>query len=284
MLYYYRKDDTMKNVKLNNNYEMPIIGLGTFRSKENDAYLAVKAALENGYRHIDTAMIYGNEEEVGRAIKDSNIPREELFITTKLWNTDQGYEATLEAFNKSLKNLGLDYVDLYLIHWFKGYDSALETYRAFEKLYEEGKVKAIGVSNFNVHHLMYILEHAKVPPMINQVETHVTLQNHFLHEYCKEHNIQLEAYAPLMSHRIEELLKNDTMAEVAKKHDKTIPQIAIRWLIERDIVVIPKSTTPSRIAQNFDVFDFALDEDDMKKIRTVNSGKKIFTEFDNVDY
>jgi len=276
--------ETMHSIKLHNNTSMPIIGLGTFRSKENDAYNAVKVALEQGYRHIDTAMIYGNEEEVGRAIKDSGIPREELFITTKLWNTDQGYESTLEAFNKSLEQLGLDYVDLYLIHWFKGYDKALDTYRAFEKLYKEGKIKAIGVSNFNVHHLMYLLEHAEIPPMVNQVETHVGLQNHFLHDYCKKNNIQLEAYAPLMSHRIKELLSNDTMAKVAKKHNKTIPQIAIRWLIERDIVVIPKSITPERIAQNFNVFDFQLDEEDMKTIRSVNDGKKIFTEFDNVDY
>ncbi|MGS0971775.1 MAG: aldo/keto reductase [Candidatus Izemoplasmataceae bacterium] len=274
----------MHSVKLNNNYEMPIIGLGTFRSKKNDAYNAVKEALEGGYRHIDTAMIYGNEEEVGRAIKDSNIPREEIFVTTKLWNTDQGYEKTLEAFNTSLKNLGLDYIDLYLIHWFKGYDNALSTYRAFETLYEEGKVKAIGVSNFNVHHLMYLMENAKIPPMINQVETHVTLQNHFLHDYCKKNNIQLEAYAPLMSHQIKDLLSNETMAKIAKKHDKTIPQIAIRWLIEREIVVIPKSITPERIVQNFDVFDFTLDEEDMISIRSVNTGKKIFTEFDNVDY
>jgi diketogulonate reductase-like aldo/keto reductase len=272
------------NVKLNNNYEMPIIGLGTFRSKENDAYNAVKVALESGYRHIDTALIYGNEKEVGRAIKDSKIPREELFITTKLWNTDQGFDKTIKAFNQSLENLGLEYIDLYLIHWFKGYDNALETYRAFEKLYEEGKIKAIGVSNYNVHHLMYLLEHATIPPMVNQVETHVTLQNHFLHDYCKEHDIQLEAYAPLMSKNINELLENKTLEKVAKKHHKSIPQIAIRWLIERDIVVIPKSINPSRIKQNFDVFDFSLDEEDMKEIRTVNTGKKIFTEFDNVDY
>jgi diketogulonate reductase-like aldo/keto reductase len=272
------------NVKLNNNYEMPIIGLGTFRSKENDAYNAVKVALESGYRHIDTALIYGNEKEVGRAIKDSQIPREELFITTKLWNTDQGFDKTIKAFNQSLENLGLEYIDLYLIHWFKGYDNALETYRAFEKLYEEGKIKAIGVSNYNVHHLMYLLEHASIPPMVNQVETHVTLQNHFLHDYCKEHDIQLEAYAPLMSKNINELLENKTLEKVAKKHHKSIPQIAIRWLIERDIVVIPKSINPNRIKQNFDVFDFSLDEEDMKEIRTVNTGKKIFTEFDNVDY
>ena len=274
----------MHNVKLNNNYEMPIIGLGTFRSEEEDAYNAVKVALEAGYRHIDTAMIYGNEKAVGRAIKDSKVPRKEIFVTTKLWNTDQGYEETLKAFNKSLKNLGLDYLDLYLIHWFKGYEKALETYRAFETLYKEGKIKAIGVSNYNVHHLMYLLENAEIPPMVNQVETHVTLQNHFLHDYCKKNNIQLEAYAPLMSKYIGDLLENKTMEKVAKKYNKTIPQIAIRWLIERDIVVIPKSITPSRIKQNFNVFDFSLDEEDMKEIRTVNTGKKIFTEFDNVDY
>ncbi|HPE00137.1 MAG TPA: aldo/keto reductase, partial [Bacillota bacterium] len=150
--------------------------------------------------------------------------------------------------------------------------------------YKEGKVKAIGVSNYNVHHIQHLLDNVEIKPMVNQVETHVTLQNHFLHDFCKQNNIQMEAYAPLMSKNIGEMLKNETLIEIAKKHNKTVPQVAIRWLIERGIVVIPKSVTPSRIESNFDVFDFKLDDDDMQKIRKINTGRKIFVEFDNVDY
>ena len=263
---------------------MPIVGLGTWLSAPEDVYNAVLTALKNGYRHIDTAMIYRNEEAIGKAIKDSGVKREEIFVTTKLWNTDQGYEQALKAFDVSLKKLGLDYVDLYLIHWFKGYKKAVESYRALESIYKSGKAKAIGVSNYNIHHLMNIINNCEIPPMVNQVETHVTLQNHFLHEYCLENNIQLEAYAPLMSSRIKELLKNEVMIKIAEKYNKTVPQIAIRWLVERNIVVIPKSVTPSRIISNYDVFDFSLDEEDMKEIRKINTGRKIFVEFDNVDY
>jgi diketogulonate reductase-like aldo/keto reductase len=274
----------MKKVKLNNNYEMPIIGLGTWRSSNDDAYTAVLAALKAGYRHIDTAAVYGNESGVGKAIKDSGVKREEIFVTTKLWNGDQGYESTLKAFETSLEKLGLDYVDLYLIHWFKGYDNSLSSYRAMEELYRQGKVKAIGVSNYNVHHIQHLLNNVEVKPMVNQVETHVTVQNHFLHDFCKNNGIQMEAYAPLMSRKIDWLLENETLKEIAKKHNKSVPQIAIRWLIERDIVVIPKSITPARIEANFNVFDFNLDADDMQKIRQLNTGKKLFAEFDNVDY
>lgn len=274
----------MRTVKLNNGKEMPIVGLGTWLSEPKDVYNAVLTALKNGYRHIDTAMIYRNEEAIGKAIKDSLVPREDIFVTTKLWNTDQGYEKALVAFDLSLKKLGLEYVDLYLIHWFKGYKKAIDSYKALEYLYMNGKAKAIGVSNYSIHHLMNILDNCQIPPMVNQVETHVTLQNHFLHQYCQENNIQLEAYAPLMSYRIEELLNNKTMLKIADKHHKTVPQIAIRWLVEREIVVIPKSITPSRIISNYNVFDFQLDENDMKEIRKVNTGRKIFIEFDNVDY
>ena len=274
----------MKIVELNNGVKMPIVGLGTWLSKSEDVYNAVLTALNNGYRHIDTAMIYHNEEAIGKAIKDSNLNREDIFVTTKLWNTDQGYEEALLAFDVSLKKLGLEYVDLYLIHWFKGYGKAVESYRALEEIYKSGRAKAIGVSNYSIHHLMNIINNCEIPPMVNQVETHVTLQNHFLHEYCKNNKIQLEAYAPLMSYKIEELLKNEVMMKIATKHQKTVPQIAIRWLIERDIVVIPKSITASRIVSNIDVFNFTLDEEDMKGIRKVNTGRKIFVEFDNVDY
>ena len=263
---------------------MPIIGLGTFRSKSEDAYNAVLTALNAGYRHIDTAAVYGNEEFVGKAIKDSNIKREEIFLTTKVWNSDQGYESTLKAIKESLKRLAVDYIDLILIHWFKGYDNSLSTYKALEELYKEGKVKAIGVSNYNVHHLQHLLDNAEITPMVNQVETHIGLQNHFLHDFCETNGIQLEAYAPLMSHHIKELLENEVLKEIAGKYHKSVPQIAIKWLIERGIVVIPKSITPKRIIENFDVFDFNLTKEEMSQIRKLNNGHKIFPEFDNVDF
>ncbi len=263
---------------------MPIIGLGTFRSASEDAYNAVIAAIKAGYRHIDTAAIYGNEESVGKGIKDSGIDRSELFVTTKVWNTEQGYEKTIKAFNESLAKLGLEYIDLYLIHWFKGYESALSTYKALEELYHQGKIKAIGVSNFNIHHLQYLLDNVEVKPMVNQVETHVFLQNHFLNDFCKANGIQLEAYAPLTSKAVDELLENETLKNIAKKHNKSVVQVNLRWFVERGIVVIPKSITPKRIQDNFNIFDFSLDTEDMSEIRKLNRGKKFFPEFDNVDY
>lgn len=270
--------------ELNNGVRIPAVGLGTWKSSSNDAYQATLYALKAGYRHIDTAMIYRNEVEVGRAINDSNINREDVFITSKVWNSDQGYEETIKACNESLKNLKVDYLDLYLIHWFKGYEKQLETYRALETLYKEGKVKAIGVSNHNIHHLQNLLDHCEVPPMVNQVETHIGLQNHFLQQFCVENNIQMEAYAPLMSWRIQDMLSNEDMITIAKKHNKTVPQIAIRWHIQRGIVALPKSINQNRIESNFEVFDFDLDKSDMALIRKQNKGTKLFPEFDNMDY
>jgi diketogulonate reductase-like aldo/keto reductase len=274
----------MEHIKLNNGTKIPIIGLGTFRSKGDDAYNATLAALKAGYTHIDTASIYGNEEQIGRAIKDSGLNREDLFITTKLWNTDQGYESTLTAFKDSLKRLDLEYVDLYLIHWFKSYEKSLNTYKALEKLYEDGLIKAIGVSNYNVHHIMHLLEHATVVPTVNQVETHVALQNHFLQEFCEQNGIVLEAYAPFMSTKIAEMLQNEVLNKLAKKHNKTVPQIVLRWFVQRGVVAIPKSITPSRIMSNFDVFDFILEETDMEEILKLNKGTKFFPEMDNISF
>jgi len=274
----------MIKLQLANKVDIPIVGLGTWKSSKEDAYAATLAALKAGYRHIDTAAIYGNEEAVGQAIKDSGIKREEIFVTTKLWNSDQGYETTLQAFDKSLKLLGLEYVDLYLIHWFKGYEKGLETWKAMEELYQKGLAKAIGVSNHNVHHLMNLLQHCHIKPMVNQVETHVQLQNHFLQEFCETNGIVLEAYAPLMSWKISELLENETLQQIADKHHKTVPQVTIRWFIQRGVVVIPKSVNEQRIQANFDVWDFTLDDHDMSQIRTLNKGNKLFPEFDNVDY
>lgn len=274
----------MIKVKLNNGIEIPIVGLGTFRSKSEDVYQAVIDAIEAGYRHIDTAMIYGNEEAVGKAIKDSNIPREELFITTKLWNNDQGYESAKVALELSLEKLGLEYVDLYLIHWFKGYELALDSYRAMEELYNEGKIKALGVSNFNVHHIMKIIENCTIIPTVNQVETHIELQNEFLQEYCESVGVKLEAYAPLMSHNIGDLLTNETMVGLAEKYKKSVPQIAIKWLVTRGIIVIPKSINKVRIVENFDIFDFELTQEDMSNIKKLNKANKMFPEFDNVPF
>ena len=272
------------NVKLNNETMIPIIGLGTWQSKPNEVYDAVLNALKAGYRHIDTAAIYGNEEEIGNAIKDSGVKREELFVTTKLWNTDQGYESALEAFELSLKKLQLDYVDLYLIHWFKGYEKQLASWKALEEIYKSGRAKAIGVSNHNVHHIENILKNCDIKPMVNQVETHVTLQNWFLQEYCERVGVKLEAYAPMMSWKIKDLLENDELILIAKKYGKTVPQVALRFLVERGIVVIPKSVNKDRIEQNFNIFDFELDKADFERIKGLNTGKKLFTDMDNVPY
>ncbi|MFH5882215.1 aldo/keto reductase [Liberiplasma polymorphum] len=271
-------------VILNNGVEMPIIGLGTFRSKDEDAYKATLHALKNGYRHIDTAQAYGNEEEIGRAIKDSGIKREELFITTKLWNVNQGYLNTKRALMKSLERLGLDYVDLYLIHWPQSYEKTRDSYQALEELYYDGYTRAIGVSNFNFHHLEHLMETAEIMPQINQVECHVYLQNVKLQEFCMKNGIYLEAYAPFLSHHIKELLDDEKMQAVAKKYKKSVPQIALRYLIQKEIIVIPKSITPSRIDENLNVFDFEIDEEDMKVLRTFNKARKLFPEPDNIDF
>jgi diketogulonate reductase-like aldo/keto reductase len=274
----------MKTFKLSNGVKIPSVGLGTWKSSKEDAYNAVKWAIEAGYRHIDTAMIYGNESSIGQAIIDSNIKREELFITTKLWNTDQGYESTKKAIENSLKNLQVEYIDLYLIHWFKGYNLLEESWKAMEEAYEEGKIKAIGVSNFNVHHIMHLLNVATIKPMINQVETHIELQNQFLQEFCSNNNIILEAYAPLMSWKIKDMLNNETMKKIANIHNKTVTQIAIAWLNQRGIIALPKSVNEQRIKENFDVEDIILSQEEMNEIQTLNKGNKLFPEFDNVTF
>ena len=274
----------MQTLKLVNGVEIPVVGLGTWQSKKNEAYEAVKSALKAGYRHIDTAAIYGNEVEVGKAIIDSKIPRNEIFVTTKLWNSDQGYESTKKAIDKSLKDLQLEYVDLYLIHWFKGYDKGLSSWKAIEEAYADGKLRSIGVSNHNVHHLMNLIKNSKVPPMVNQMETHIELQNEFLRDYCEQNNIILEAYAPLMSWKVKELLENEAMLKIANNHNKTVPQVAINWLNTRGIVALPKSVNESRIIANFDVFDFELSKDELEEIKSLNKGNKLFPEFDNVPF
>ncbi|MFC5989045.1 aldo/keto reductase [Marinicrinis lubricantis] len=260
---------------------MPWFGLGVFKSKEGEEVQnAVRTAIEYGYRSIDTAALYGNEEGVGTAIRESGVAREELFITTKVWNSDQGYESTLDAFHLSLKKLQLEYVDLYLVHWpVKG--KYTETWRALEKLYKDGLVKAIGVSNFQPHHLDDILKSGEIVPAVNQVEYHPLLQQKAVHEYCKSHGIQMEAWSPLAQGQ---LLSDPVLEDIAKKHGKTVAQVILRWDLQNEVVTIPKSVTPERIKSNSEIFDFALDASDMERIAGLNKDQRVGADPDNFDF
>ncbi|TYS22600.1 aldo/keto reductase [Bacillus subtilis] len=259
-------------VKLHNGVEMPWFGLGVYKVENgSEATESVKAAIKNGYRSIDTAAIYKNEEGVGIGIKESGVAREELFITSKVWNEDQGYETTLAAFEKSLERLQLDYLDLYLIHW-PGKDKYKDTWRALEKLYKDGKIRAIGVSNFQVHHLEELLKDAEIKPMINQVEFHPRLTQKELRDYCKAQGIQLEAWSPLMQGQ---LLDNEVLAQIAEKHNKSVAQVILRWDLQHEVVTIPKSIKEHRIIENADIFDFELSQEDMDKIDELNKDERV---------
>lgn len=248
---------------------MPWFGLGVFKVENgNEATESVKAAIKNGYRSIDTAAIYKNEEGVGIGIKESGVAREELFITSKVWNEDQGYETTLAAFEKSLERLQLDYLDLYLIHW-PGKDKYKDTWRALEKLYKDGKIRAIGVSNFQVHHLEELLKDAEIKPMVNQVEFHPRLTQK---DYCKAQGIQLEAWSPLMQGQ---LLDNEVLTQIAEKHNKSVAQVILRWDLQHEVVTIPKSIKEHRIIENADIFDFELSQEDMDKIDALNKDERV---------
>ncbi|MFC4559870.1 aldo/keto reductase [Virgibacillus kekensis] len=263
----------MDYVTLNNGLKMPQLGFGVWQVENDEATPAVSTALEVGYRSIDTAMIYANEDGVGKAIDKSNVPREELFITTKVWNSDHGYENTLKAFDESLERLGLDYVDLYLIHWpTPKFDDYVETYKALEKLYNDGRVKAIGVCNFHIEHIQRLLDECDVLPAVNQVECHPYLQQTELKNFCEKNNIYLEAWSPLMQGG--DVLNNDVIKGIADKYGKTPAQVIIRWHLHSDVIVIPKSVTPSRIRENFDVFDFELTEEEMAQIAELNRDER----------
>lgn len=279
----------MKNLQstavLNNNVEMPWFGLGVFKVEEGQELVdAVKTAIKHGYRSIDTAAIYGNETGVGQGIREAmeetGITRKDLFITSKVWNSELGYEKTIAAYEESLSKLGLDYLDLFLIHWpvegkFK------EAWRALETLYKEGRVKAIGVSNFQIHHLKDLMEDAEIKPMVNQVEYHPRLTQNELKAFCKENHIQLEAWSPLMQGQ---LLDNRELQEIANKYGKTIAQVILRWDLQNGVITIPKSTKAHRIVENADVFEFELSEEDMQLIESLNQNHRVGPDPDNFDF
>lgn len=258
--------------KLSNGVEMPAFGLGVWQATdEAELMTAIAAALNKGYRLLDTATAYRNEAIVGKAIAASSLRRDELFVTTKLWNDFHGYQETLDAFERNLELLGLDYLDLYLIHWPQPWlGRYCDTYRAFMKLYEAGRIRAIGVCNFKPHHIDTLFKETGVYPMVNQVECHPLNQQIELKAYCREHGIQLEAYSPLLHGRLGEVTK---LEEIAAKHGKTVAQVCIRWQLDNGVVVIPKSVHEHRIIENAEVFDFSLDAEDMAKIATMNENK-----------
>ncbi|TDT31502.1 diketogulonate reductase-like aldo/keto reductase [Streptomyces sp. BK208] len=261
-------------ITLNNGVEMPQLGFGVWQVPDDEAQTAVARALEAGYRSIDTAAIYGNEEGTGRAIAASDLAREDLFVTTKLWNSEQGYDSTLRAFDTSMEKLGLEYLDLYLIHWpAPAGDKYVDTYKAFEKLLADGRVRAIGVSNFLPEHLERLTAETSVVPAVNQIELHPHLQQHTSREVHAKQGIATEAWSPLGSGK--GILDIPAIVAIAQKHGRTPAQVVLRWHLQLGNVVIPKSVTPSRIKENIDVFGFTLDTEDLAAISALNEDRRI---------
>ncbi|MFK8883134.1 aldo/keto reductase [Bacillus velezensis] len=270
---------------LHNGIEMPWFGIGVFKVEEGAELVnAVKTALVHGYRSVDTAAIYGNEEGVGEGIRqglqEAGLKREDIFVTSKVWNADLGYEETLKAFDTSLEKLGLDYLDLYLIHWpVKG--KYIDAWRALETLYRDGRIKAIGVSNFQIDHLKHLMKETEIKPMINQVEYHPRLTQKELLAFCTEQGIQLEAWSPLMQGQ---LLDHPVLQEIAEKYGKSAAQVILRWDLQNGVITIPKSTKKHRIEENANVFDFELSADDMKRIDDLNENLRVGPDPDNFDF
>lgn len=271
---------TIESTKtLHNGVEMPRFGLGVYKMTDKEAAVeAMVKAIQTGYKAIDTATVYDNEAEVGEAIRAGGVKREELFITSKVWNTDQGYDQTLRAFEASLKRLDMDYLDLYLTHWAIP-DTFEETYRAIERLYDEKLIRAAGVSNHQQHHLEKILAKANTKPMVNQIELHPQLTQEPLREFCAAQDIAVTSWSPLARGR---LLEDRVLSQIGEKHDKSVAQTIIRWHLQNDLIVIPKSVTPSRIVENADVFDFELSEEEMKQISALNQDWRSGTHPDEI--
>lgn len=267
------------NVVLNNGVAMPILGFGVYQISDSETCeRCVVGALQTGYRLLDTASAYLNEEAVGKAIKRSGVAREDIFVTTKLWIQDTGYDSTKQAFEKSLARLQLDYLDLYLIH--QPYGDVYGSWRAMEELYQAGRIKAIGVSNFHPDRLMDLIMHHEVVPAVNQVETHPFCQQVEAQQFMQEQRVQIESWGPFAEGR-NNIFANELLHAIAEKHDKTVAQVILRWLIQRGVVVIPKSVHQERIVENFSVFDFELGQDDMERIATLDTKTSLF--FDHRD-
>jgi len=273
--------DLQGTFELHNGVQMPYFGLGVYLSEDGQEVVnAVKWAIESGYRHVDTASIYKNEEGVGQGIKEANVSREDIFVVSKVWNDDQGYDSTLSAFDESLKRLDLEYLDLYLVHWpTKG--KYKETWRALEHLYKEKKVRAIGVSNFMQHHLEDLLETAEITPMVNQMEFHPYLVQKELIDYCESHKIQYEAWSPMMQGRIFDL---EPLKKMAQKYDKSVAQIVLRWDLQKGVITIPKSAKKERIKANAAIFDFELSIEDVEYIDSLEKGTRFGPDPDNFDF
>ena len=269
----------MQKIVLNNGVEMPILGFGVFQIDDlAECERSVRDAIDVGYRLIDTAASYGNEEAVGNAIRASGVARNELFVTTKLWIADTGYEKTKRAFDRSLKRLQLHYLDLYLIH--QPYGDVFGSWRAMEELYREGRIKAIGVSNFHPDRVMDLLVHNEVVPAVDQLETHPFHQQVETQKFLTENNIQIESWGPFAEGK-NNIFRNEVLVSIAEKHGKTVAQVILRWLTQRDIIVIPKSVRKERMAENFDIFNFELTQEEMDAIRQLDTGASLF--FDHRD-
>lgn len=273
--------DIQGTFTLHNGVKMPYFGLGVYLSQEGREVInAIQWAVEAGYRHIDTASLYHNERGVGEGVRNCGLAREALFVVSKIWNTEQGYDSALKAFDASMERLGLDYLDLYLVHWPVA-GKYIDTWRALERIYNEGRVRSIGVSNFMRHHLEDLLSEAEIIPMVNQMEFHPYLVQQSLIDFCKEKKIQYEAWAPLMQGRI---LDVPLMKVLSEKYNKTIPQVVLRYDLQKGVITIPKSTKKERIIANADIFDFEISKSDMQAIDALDRGKRFGPDPDNFDF